>query len=190
MAIALKSIYQLKILLKGSKPPIWRRVLVPNDIRLDKLHEVIQESMGWFNYHLHHFYDGGKYYQIPFDEDDGFWGEPPLDEREYKLYQLLKEEKQKLSYEYDFGDGWEHTITLEKVLPFDSDKKLPLCVKGKRACPPEDCGGIWGYEHLQEVISDPNNEEYEDMIEWLGEGFDSEYLDIEEVNELLEKIEV
>ncbi|MCS5422514.1 MULTISPECIES: plasmid pRiA4b ORF-3 family protein [Psychrilyobacter] len=188
--IAFKSIYQLKIELKGAKPPIWRRVLVPSNIRLDKLHEVIQESMGWFNYHLHHFYDGKKYYQIPLEEDDGFWGDSSLDERKYKLYQLLKKEKQKLTYEYDFGDGWEHKIILEKILPFDSEMKLPVCIKGKRACPPEDCGGIWGYEHLLEIISDPTHEEYKEMTEWLGREFDPTNFDLELINELLEEIEI
>lgn len=187
---AFRNIYQLKVELKGAKPPIWRRVLVPNDINLEKLHEVIQDSMGWYNCHLHHFFDGKKYYQIPFDDDDGFWGEPPLDERKYKLSKFLKKEKQTLIYEYDFGDGWEHKIILEKILPFDLETKLPTCTKGKRACPPEDCGGIWGYENLLEIISDPTNPEHDEMIEWLGGKFDPSYFNKEEMNELLKDIKL
>ena len=92
-----------------------------------------------------------------------------------------------IKYEYDFGDGWEHKIILEKILPFDQANQSSSCIKGKRACPPEDCGGIWGYQELLDTLNDPKHPEYESMLEWLGGRFDSETLDIEEINRMLVK---
>ncbi len=177
-----KSIYQLKITLQGAKPPIWRRVLVPDSIRLDEFHELIQIVMGWENCHLHQFYCNGTLYGIPNDEFDDFELE---DETHYKLSQLLTAEKNSLNYEYDMGDGWEHKIVLEKILPFDSKADLPQCIKGKRACPPEDCGGIWGYESLLEILGNKKHPEHEDMLEWLGGDFDPDYFDLDEINKQL-----
>ena len=174
----LRSIYQIKISLIGAKPPIWRTVLVASDLGLDAFHDVIQVAMGWTNSHLHQFIDNKKSYSIP-DEDFELESE---DETQYKLFQLLKKEKDTLTYEYDFGDSWEHKILLEKILPYDSKTLLPVCIKGKRACPPEDCGGIWGYEELLEIISDPKHPEHEDILEWLGGGFDPDEFDLEEIN--------
>lgn len=101
------------------------------------------------------------------------------------MNQLLTSEKDTLKYEYDFGDGWEHAVLLEKILPFDKNNKSSSCIKGKRACPPEDCGGIWGYQELLDTLTNPKDPEYEKMLEWLGGNFDSEELDIEEINKLL-----
>ncbi|MDD2659812.1 MAG: plasmid pRiA4b ORF-3 family protein [Methylococcales bacterium] len=175
----LKSIYQIKISLIGAKPPIWRTVLVPSDLGLGAFHDVIQVAMGWTDSHLHQFFDNEKSYGIP---DDDFELETE-DEADYKLFQLLQKEKDTLTYEYDFGDSWEHKILLEKILPFDTHTLLPVCIKGKRACPPEDCGGIWGYEELLEIISDTEHPEHEGMLEWLGEDFDPDEFDLEEINE-------
>ena len=100
-------------------------------------------------------------------------------------YQPVQVEKDKFTYEYDFGDGWEHIILLEKILPPEDGATYPRCIKGKRACPPEDCGGIWGYAHLLEVIADPEDPEHDEMLEWLGGEFDSEYFNLDEVNERL-----
>jgi hypothetical protein len=174
-----RSIYQIKISLIGAKPPIWRTVLVPSDLDLENFHNVIQVAMGWEDSHLHQFIANEKFYGTP-DDDFGMEIE---DESKYKLSQLLKNEKDTITYEYDFGDSWEHKILLEKVLPFDSKNALPVCIKGKRACPPEDCGGIWGYEDLLEAISNPNHPEHEDMLEWLGGEFDPEEFDLEEIND-------
>ncbi|MGR8999574.1 MAG: plasmid pRiA4b ORF-3 family protein [Gammaproteobacteria bacterium] len=175
----LRSIYQIKISLMGAKPPIWRTVLVPGNIGLDAFHDVIQLAMGWTDSHLHQFIANNVFYGIP---DDDFDMEIE-DESKYKLSQLLKKEKDSIKYEYDFGDSWEHKILLEKILPFDSKTPLPVCIKGKRACPPEDCGGIWGYEELLQTISDPNHPEHADMLEWLGGEFDPEEFDLEDINE-------
>ncbi|KAF3980562.1 MAG: plasmid pRiA4b ORF-3 family protein [Methylococcales symbiont of Iophon sp. n. MRB-2018] len=179
----LRSIYQLKVTLIGSKPPVWRRILVPSNIALGKLHLVLQISMGWTNSHIHQYISDGVFYGIQ-DDDFGFDMEVGNEDK-YKLSQLLKSEKDSLKYEYDFGDGWEHKVLLEKVLPFDKSNQAPLCIKGERACPPEDCGGILGYQELLETLSNPNDSEYKSMLEWLGDDFDSEDLDIEEINKML-----
>jgi len=175
----LQSIYQIKISLIGAKPPIWRTVLVAGDLGLGAFHDVIQVAMGWTDSHLHQFMDNKKIYGIP-DDDFGMETE---DESKYKLSQLLQKEKDTLTYEYDFGDSWEHKILLEKILPYDSNTLLPVCIKGKRACPPEDCGGIWGYEELLETISDPEHPDHEEMLEWLGGEWDPDEFDLEEINE-------
>jgi hypothetical protein len=175
----LRSVYQIKISLIGVKPPIWRTVLVSSDMKLDVFHNVIQLAMGWTDSHLHQFIANKVFYGIP-DEDFELEME---DETKYRLSQLLKEEKESLVYEYDFGDSWEHKILLEKILPFDTKTTMPVCIKGKRACPPEDCGGIWGYEELLETISNPKHTDHDDMLEWLGGEFDPEEFDLEAINE-------
>ena len=174
----LRSIYQIKISLIGAKPPIWRTVLVPSSIGLAAFHEVIQTTMGWTDTHLHQFIANNVIYGIP-DDDFGLEME---DEAKYKLSHLLVKEKDTITYEYDFGDSWEHKILLEKILPFDTKTTLPVCIKGKRACPPEDCGGIWGYEDLLEAISDAKHPEHADMLQWLGGEFDPEEFDLEQIN--------
>lgn len=180
----LRSIYQIKITLQDSKPPIWRRVLVLDSIKLDEFHQLIQIVMGWENYHLHQFRCHDTLYGMPNDDFDDM-GIELKDEAKYKLSQLLVAEKNAMTYEYDFGDGWEHKIVLEKILPFDGTVELPQCIKGKRACPPEDCGGIWGYESLLEIINDKKHPEHEDMLNWLGGDFDPEYFDLDEINQQL-----
>ncbi len=175
-----KQVYQLKITLAGSKPKIWRRVLVSPDLLLADLHRIIQTAMGWTNSHLHLFSDGSTdYAPIEFELEDA------KSYAKLRMNKFLKENKDKILYEYDFGDGWRHEILLEKVIAVDEKDHIPVCTGGKRNCPPEDCGGIWGYENLLEIISDPTHEEYEDTIEWLGDEFDPEYFDVVEVNELL-----
>ena len=181
----LRSIYQLKITLKDSKPPIWRRILVPSNVNLGEFHLILQIVLGWTDSHLHQFISGRTMYGTPVDEFGGDLEMEGEDETQYKLSQLLKREKDSLNYEYDFGDGWEHKIVLEKILPYDGSVKVPTCIKGKRACPPEDCGGIWGYDNLLEVIKDPSHPEHEEMLEWIGGEFDPEFFDIEETNSTL-----
>jgi len=178
-------VYQLKVTLKGSKPPIWRRILVLSDVSLARFHMILQVVMGWTNSHLHQFILGRTMYGMTGDE----WGMDldVEDENEYKLSDLLQEEKNSLIYEYDFGDSWEHKVILEKKLPYDKSLKVPSCIKGKRACPPEDCGGVWGYEELLEVVKDPSDPEHKSMLEWLGGEIDPEYFDPEEVNKRLAK---
>ena len=182
-----RTIYQLKVTLERSKPPIWRRILVPSNINLGQFHIVLQIVMGWENSHLHQFIVGQTFYGMTDDEIGADFGLDIEDETQYRLDDLLTTEKSSLLYEYDFGDGWNHKVVLEKKLPYDKAAKLPSCIKGKRACPPEDCGGVWGYEELLEVIKQPSHPEYDSMIEWLGGEFDPEEFDIEETNKVLSR---
>lgn len=181
------NIYQIQIALKDSKPKIWRRILIPSDLLLWDFHKVIQTTMGWTNSHLHQFIKDGIFYQVKYPHDD-MWEE--MDNVDYKkkkirISDLLIAEKDKIIYEYDFGDGWNHDIILEKILPFDNKIKHPICLTGKMNCPPEDSGGIYGYYDMLKVLKQPDHEEYENYLEWLGEEFDPEYFDIESVNSLL-----
>lgn len=180
--------YQLKIGLKSAKPPIWRRVLVPSDIRLDQLHNVIQIAMGWMDCHLHQFIAYGRFYGVARGDFAIDLDMDIEDETKVKLHDLLQREKDSIVYEYDFGDGWEHKITLETVLPADKEQALPVCVKGRRACPPEDCGGIWGYERLLAVLRDPSDPEHQDMLEWVGGPIDPDGFDLDAVNVALSDV--
>ena len=175
-------VYQLKITLKDIRPPIWRRVLVP-DCSLSKLHEVIQVAMGWENYHLYDFEVGGERYTDPRGMDDL----DMEDASKVKLGQVAPREKAKLRYTYDFGDTWQHEIVVEKVLPPGEGETYPLCIDGKRACPPEDCGGPWGYMEFAEAIKDPEHEQHEKFTEWRGE-FDPEAFDLDAVNKELRRL--
>nr|VFJ86440.1 MAG: pRiA4b ORF-3-like protein [Candidatus Kentron sp. H]VFJ88317.1 MAG: pRiA4b ORF-3-like protein [Candidatus Kentron sp. H]VFJ95545.1 MAG: pRiA4b ORF-3-like protein [Candidatus Kentron sp. H] len=179
----LRETYQLKIGLKGSKPPIWRRILVVSTVRLSELHSIIQIVMGWKNRHLHQFVLGGERYGGAPDPDFGLEG--MLDGSQYRLDQLLSQEKVSMIYEYDFGDGWEHKITLEKTLPFDPKATLPVCIKAKGACPPEDIGGMGGYYEFLEALNDPAHPEHEDYKEWVGVDFDPDAHDRDAVNRRL-----
>ncbi|MCX6179014.1 MAG: plasmid pRiA4b ORF-3 family protein [Chlorobiales bacterium] len=178
-----QSILQLKVTLRDIKPPIWRRIVVPDNITLGQLHDVLQIVMGWTDSHLHQFILGRVVYGIPDEnEDNSMFGMSFKDENKVRLSNLLSEEKDSLSYEYDFGDGWQHKVTLEKKVPDDSSIQLPRCIKGKRACPPEDCGGVWGYVELLEIMSDKSHPEYKARAEWLDNDFDPEYFDLAEIN--------
>lgn len=170
-------VYQLKITLVGSKPPIWRRVLV-KDCTLRKLHDVIQESMGWEDSHLHMFQVAGVNYGQPHPD----WGIQVRDEARIHLSQIAATGLKKIDYQYDMGDSWDHTIQIEKVLEPEPGTRYPRCVAGKRACPPEDCGGVWGYADFLEAISDPKHPNHGEMLEWIGGEFDPEKFDIEAVN--------
>ena len=181
------TIYQVKITLRGVRPPIWRRVQVRSDELLEHLHYVIQLSMGWTNSHLHSFRIQGMEYGMPMPEFD-FGGEQMRDEKTVKLSQLIPGEKFKFIYLYDFGDSWEHELLIEKVLEAEAGVDYPICTKAKRACPPEDCGGIWGYHDFVEAVQDPEHPEHEEMLEWVGGSFDPEEADPEEINEQLQLI--
>ncbi|MCK4732574.1 MAG: plasmid pRiA4b ORF-3 family protein [Methanophagales archaeon] len=177
-------VYQFKITLKGIKPPIWRRIQVPETYTFWELHLAIQNAMSWTVCHLHEFElvnpeTGLKQFIGTQNED---FGDEVLPESNKKIADYFSMENQSAVYTYDFGDNWEHKIQLEKIVPREKGVKYPICMKGKRACPPEDCGGIWGYAELLEIIRNPKHEEYEEMLEWLGGEFDPEYFDVEEVS--------
>jgi hypothetical protein len=168
-------------MLKGTRQPVWRRLQITSTDTLEDVHIALQIVMGWTNSHMHEFTKGLDRYGVPDEE----FPSDIEDEIDFRLDQILKKEKDTLNYLYDFGDGWEHEVVLEKILPFDPSTVLPVCLEGSRACPPEDVGGIPGYEMFQEAITDPSHPEYEDMLEWIGGDFDPEHFDLAEVNDLL-----
>ncbi len=178
---AVGKVYQLKITLKDIRPPIWRRVIVP-DCSLAKLHEVIQVAMGWENYHMYDFEAGGEHYTDP----RGMADLDMEDASRAKLSQVAPEGKTKFRYTYDFGDNWQHEVLVEKILASEEGKVYPVCIAGKRACPPEDVGGPWGYMEFAEAIRDPEHEQHEEFLEWRGE-FDPEAFSVEEINEELRR---
>jgi hypothetical protein len=171
------TIHQFKITLLDTKPKIWRRIQIP-DCKLHNLHLHIQAAMGWDNKHLHHFDIKGVRHGIPehldYDGDGSI-----IDSKKIKVSQIVPKDDKKLAfrYTYDFGDNWEHEVLFEGIVDPDPKNKYPICLEGERACPPEDCGGIGGYEHLLEVLADPQHEEYRDMLELVGEDFDPELFD-------------
>ncbi len=165
-----KKIYQIKATISDISPPIWRRIAVPDSMSLESLHLVLQRAFGWENYHLHSFEIGGVEYG-PDDDDD--WGMKLESEATARVGFLLKE-GMTFSYLYDFGDSWEHKLKVEKVTDPVPGTHYPVCLAGRRACPPEDCGGVWGYQNMLEALSDPSNPEHDDMLEWVGENFDPE----------------
>jgi hypothetical protein len=175
------SIFQLRATLGNTRPPVWRRLQVPAGITLHRLHLIIQAAMGWENYHLYRFEIGRRQYGEPHPDNDHY----ELDFKNSKranLGRLLKNKGASFRYEYDFGDGWIHELLVEDVFEPQPDKLYPTCVDGQRACPPEDCGGPWGYNDLLDIVKDPLHEEYLEKIEWLGRDFDPEAFDVTLVN--------
>ena len=178
-------IYQLKVTLRYTKPPIWRRLLVPAGFTLEDLHAVVQAAMGWDDSHLHEFRIGQKRFGKP-DRSDGFTGPSAVaSERTAHVFMVLGKVGAKALYTYDFGDSWEHAIAVEKVLPPEPGVAYPICVGGKLQGPPEDCGGIPGYYNLLEAIRDPQHPEREDLLDWVGGEFDPEAFSVEDVNRRL-----
>ena len=172
-------VYQLKVLLIGSKPDIWRRLRVPGNANLGWIHAVLQVAMGWTNSHLHHFLTTEARYSDPrHNEDMGLGREPDRDEAKATLVQVVPDQGAQFGYEYDFGDSWEHEITVEKILPPDAAAAtVAHCLYGARACPPEDCGGVWGYADLLKILKNRKHPEHRFMTEWLGRPFDAEAFD-------------
>lgn len=188
-------LFQFKIQIKGiTKPPVWRKVVVPADFTFFRFHHVIQEAFGWENYHLFEFSD--KEYQsnirisVPVEDDffDPDFFADVRDASKVKLSDIFADDFRKLFYVYDFGDSWAHEITLESIS--DDKQKQAVCLSGKGACPPEDCGGIYGYEGMKEVFRTmPESEEADSYREWLGmeagEIWDAKSFDVDEVNRSL-----
>jgi hypothetical protein len=185
---------QLRIALLGIRPPIWRRVLVPSDGSGEYLHQVIQVAMGWQDSHMHHFILGKRpdliLVEHPDVLDDPMFParEEPntLDSTQITIDELLRKGGGRVLYEYDFGDGWMHAVKLEKELPTDSTMAVPQCLDGKRACPPEDCGGTGGYDEIVRLVKDPKfkpeGRSREELLEWLGGEYDPELFEVDEVN--------
>lgn len=180
-------VYQLKLTLRDTKPPIWRRVQVAGDISFIKLHQVIQLLMSWEDYHLWSFeIDRVSYEPKDPTAPKGFlpdFGEPARSAAA-KLVDVVGDQLIKFNYTYDFGDNWEVDLKVEKILAPEEGAVAVYahCLDGKRAAPPEDCGGVWGYASLLEILSDPNHEEHESMLEWIGGEWDAEAFDSDAVN--------
>jgi hypothetical protein len=183
-------IYHLQVVLLGTKPPVWRKLQVPGNANLGWLHAVIQLAMGWTNSHLHQFRLGDDCYSDTSHHFAEFEGDPEiLEERKFTLQQLAPREKDALGYEYDFGDTWEHAIIVAKILPPDaSAATTALCLDGAGACPPEDCGGIWGYAELLKTLKNPKHPEHKTMKKWLGRPLDAEAFDVAKTNLWLRKL--
>ena len=185
-----EQIFRIKVTLIDSEPVIWRQIEVAVNIALSSLHHVIQIVMGWDNSHLHQYYrptasrSDRVFYGMPnLDWDDG----KTLSEDEYGLNDVISRARQRLVYEYDFGDDWKHDLLIEKVLAPEPSVKYPRCVAGERNGPPEDCGGVWGYANLLSILADPTDAEYDDRVEWVGQKFDPEAFNLDAINRKLMK---
>ena len=177
---------QLRIELMHIEPHVWRRVIVPETVTLAKLHQVLQAVMGWTDSHLHEYVIARKHYGTP---DPDWPAEEPLhDERRVHLKPFIEARVRRFTYLYDFGDSWEHEITLEDLmLPKDTGPRL-VCTAGENACPPEDVGGTGGYASFLEAIADPQHEQYQEMLDWIGYPFDPRAFDLNAVNQRLARI--
>ena len=179
--------YQLKITLSGTQPLIWRRLLVRGDMSLGLLHCVLQVAMGWTNSHLHQFIIGEERFTDPRLGADAFGeGEADRNENIATLMEIVPQAQACFGYEYDFGDSWEHLLEVEEIHPpGPAPKYLAQCLDGKRACPQDDCGGIWGYAEFLKAIKNPKHPEHKNMREWIGGHFDPEEFRLEHINRCL-----
>jgi hypothetical protein len=178
-----KTAFQLSISLMDLTPTIWRRLLVPGEIKLSRLHAIFQAAMGWEDYHLHYFEIEGQRYGVP----DPEWENDDIDEETVTFPDLVAS-RARFFYEYDFGDSWRHEVVVESMDPVPLILKFATCIDGQRACPPEDCGGTHGYRDLLEAIGDPDHEKHADYVDWAGRAFDPEAFDLAIVNCALQRV--
>jgi hypothetical protein len=176
------AVYILRITLEAVEPPVWRRVQVPGSITLERLHTVIQKTMGWRDAHLHEFEVGGRRYGQPAPDEPHYKVEP---EWKLTLRGAAPTEGARFRYVYDLGDGWGHALLVEAIQTPAAPFKHPACLAGERACPPEDCGGAPGYANLLDVLRDRTHPEHRDMLAWAGRGFNPERFDLAAVNRKL-----
>lgn len=179
MVSGYEQVYRIKVSLKGSDPFVWRRVLVPGNVSLSRLHLILQALMGWENYHLHMFKIQGEIYGDP--EDDEYSDLGTKDEHEYRLEQLVKKPGTAFEYEYDFGDSWIHELEVEEIFPLEASSPVPRCIEGQRAGPPEDVGGIGGYYQYVKAIKNRRHPEHQEWLAWRGP-FDPEKFDLQAIN--------
>ena len=184
------TVFRIKITLDRFKPAIWRRIEAP-DCTLEDLHNIIQLSMPWYSCHLWEFNVGRDRFG-PEMEDFGFGfdDDEPAPAGEAWLSGLVAAGIKKLRYTYDFGDSWEHTITFEKPVAREPKAKYPRCVAGERACPPEDCGGVWGYAGLLETLADPKHPDHKEMMQWAGGPIDPDAFDLDATNKELQRLKM
>lgn len=178
-------IYQFKITLMGVKPSVWRRIQVPGTYSFWDLHVAIQDAMGWSDSHLHQFEIANPKTQenvlIGIPDDDFDWSRATLPGWETAIADYFTLDNRVASYEYDFGDDWQHRIRLEAIKQADSELDYPRCVAGAQSCPPEDIGGVWGYQDFVKIMRDPTDAQYQDFLEWVGGAFNPDYFDPEDV---------
>jgi len=179
---------RLKVTLEGIDPPIWRRLEVPASLRLERLHDVLQVALGWTNSHLHVFEVGEERIGLPYSLDQLTDGLYTRSGRMVELGHVVDKGYRRFAYEYDLGDSWRHTIEIESVEDEAAGDDWVSCLDGARSCPPEDCGGVGGYEHLLEVLFDPKHPEFEETREWAGPGFEPERFDLAAVNAALRRM--
>ena len=178
-------VYALHVALDEIVPPVWRRIIVPAAITLPELHDLLQLVMGWTNSHLHSFTIGNRTYSNAAMADGELDEMEMLDEAKHTLVELLGAAVKTFVYDYDFGDSWRHRIDVETIAAPNPDWEYPLCVAGERAAPPEDVGGVPGYEDFLAAISDPEDEEHDSYLTWVGGAFDPEGFDLNAINRVL-----
>lgn len=177
------AVYQIKVTLEEIEPLIWRRLLVPAEIKLSKLHDFLQIAFGWTDSHMHHFFNPEQEFFAPKGmADDDFGGPPSRDTAKTRLADVMTKTDDALRYEYDFGDGWMHYIELEKILAATPHLHVPSCIAGENAGPPDDCGGPPGYQHLMAVMANPKHPDFKEMREWVAQPFDPRRFDLPRVN--------
>lgn len=189
MAKRYNQVYQFRIELREIEPKIWRVIQVPETYTFWDFHVAIQDAMGWLDCHLHEFTVTDPITRkkviigIPTDEEEGFFIEETIPGWKVMIADGFSKRNKKAYYCYDFGDDWQHIIKLEKILPKDKEQTYPRCIAGERACPPEDCGSTPGYEEIVDMLKnpEPDNEEYQEMMKWLGGSYDPEYFDCSEI---------
>ena len=169
-------IVKLKVTLTGIRPPVWRRLLLPAGMTLGDLHDAIQASMGWENAHLHDFDIDGRRYGDPGTTDD------VISEERLTLAAIHRTGIERFQYTYDFGDDWVHLITIEGTIPAVAGQRYPACIAGKRSCPPEDCGGPYGYAHFLAARIDPSHPDHVEMSSWVDEDFDPDGFSVAEAD--------
>ena len=174
------AVLRLKVTLDDVEPKVLRRIEVPADIKLDRLHLTLQAALGWTNSHLFEIRARDVGWGLPSpDRPDG-----PLDARKVKLIDVLEDAGTKtLRYLYDYGDGWEHTIKVERMIPADTNIAYPRLIEASGRCPPEDVGGPWGYDEMLEALADPDHERHAEIREWVGDDFDPHAFDAEPLRE-------
>jgi hypothetical protein len=178
-----KTAIRLRISLADHLPTIWRRLLVPGEIKLSKLHDILQAAMGWEDYHLHLFQIGDASYgrmDDDLDEDD-------IDEDSVVLSGLVQA-PMRFSYQYDFGDDWQHEVVVESIEPVPVILKWAVCLDGQRACPPEDCGGAGGFQRFLEAVGHPDHDDHDELVEWFGRPFDPEGFSVAGANAALQRV--
>ncbi len=187
----MKEFLQVKISLDKSDPLIWRRVLLHRDTSFFELHHIIQIAMGWQNYHMFEFgLEGYRIGMIYEDEKfEGYGTDSLLDCRITKLSDVISETNEVVKYVYDFGDYWEHSLVMEGTQDADKSLLYPLCIAGEMACPPEDCGGLYGFYQNLNILKDKKHPEYKDTKTWMPRGYDPQKFNLEKVNQQLGKLD-